>query len=487
MRSTIPVIWCIGGLDISGGAGLTRDAATASALNCHAMLVATTLSAQSITHAHSVMSLAHHVDLQLQAVASHAPAAIKIAAVSDDIISALVPRLRAVKQQTDYVPVIWDPVLRTSAGSTLGTLSEASVKQLLAVVDVVTPNDTEMTMLSNQTEAGNAADWFIAHGAKAVVIKGGHRADERATDKLFTGSAQWDFSSQWHPGSLRGTGCMFATAVASFMARDYICEDAVCLAKALINQAFRTRQHIAADTSVAGVITWPEHSDDFPDVRLNEETSFTAPFAQLRHKTPGLYPVVSSCEWLELVLNAGVHIAQLRIKNAATPDLNKHIQHAVALGKHYNAQVFINDHWQLAIEHGAYGVHLGQEDLAHADLQAIANAGLRLGISTHGYAELCRALALSPSYVALGHVFATKTKQMPSVPQGLKRLASYRKLCGDMPSVAIGGISQAQVEKVWATGVSSVAMVSAITDSPDPSQTIVEIQHLLRQSGASDD
>ena len=487
MSSTTPVIWCIGGLDTSGGAGIARDATTASALSCHAVIVVTTLSAQSNTHAYTAISLAQHVDAQLRAIAFHFPAAVKIGAVTNNIIPTLTKRLSVLKQQPGHVPVIWDPVLTSSVGAALSELSEQSVKQLLTVVDVVTPNYEEMKTLTQQTDARAAADWFLTQGAEAVVIKGGHLPDDDATDQLFTQNLQWNFSSRRVSGELRGTGCMFATAIACFMAQNYICEDAVCLAKALINKAFKSNRHIDAGSAVAGSLSWPDSNNDYPAVtQPGQDTPDTA-FAALSHKKPGLYPVVSSCEWLELVLKAGVHIAQLRIKDAATPELHKQIRQAIALGKQYNAQVFINDHWQLAIEFGAFGVHLGQEDLADADLHAIARTGLRLGISTHGYAEVCRALALSPSYVALGHVFATQTKMMPSVPQGLKRLARYRQLCGDIPSVAIGGIGPAQVEKVWATGVSSVAMVSAITDSPEPSQTIVEIQHLLGQQGAEND
>ena len=138
----------------------------------------------------------------------------------------------------------------------------------------------------------------------------------------------------------------------------------------------------------------------------------------------------------------------------------------------FSTQLFINDHWQLALEHNAYGVHLGQDDLEMADLAAIAKAGLRLGISTHGYAELCRVLPLKPSYIALGHIFPTRTKAMPSQPQGTQRLADYQRLCGEIPTVAIGGIALHNIDSVVATGVSSVAVVTAITESTDVPQAV---------------
>lgn len=181
----------------------------------------------------------------------------------------------------------------------------------------------------------------------------------------------------------------------------------------------------------------------------------------------GLYPVVDSVEWIERLLSAGVRTIQLRIKDRSSIDVEPAIVAAIALGKKYAARLFINDYWQLAIEHQAYGVHLGQEDLEVADLQAIQQAGLRLGISTHDDAELDRALALRPSYIALGHIFPTQTKAMPSAPQGISELQRHLARLGEIPTVAIGGISLARAPKVLATGVGSIAVVSAITQAAD--------------------
>ncbi len=131
--------------------------------------------------------------------------------------------------------------------------------------------------------------------------------------------------------------------------------------------------------------------------------------------------------------------------------------------------MFINDHWQLALEAGAYGVHLGQEDLHKADLAALAAAGVRLGLSTHGYYEILKALHFRPSYIALGAVFPTTTKVMPTAPQGLARLARYvRLLDGVVPLVAIGGIDQQVLPQVLATGVGCAAVVRAVTEAADP-------------------
>ncbi len=181
----------------------------------------------------------------------------------------------------------------------------------------------------------------------------------------------------------------------------------------------------------------------------------------------GLYPVVDSVVWIERLLSAGVRTLQLRIKDKRDDEVEADIIAAIALGRRYQARLFINDYWRLAIKHDAYGVHLGQEDLQDTDLQAIRAAGLRLGVSTHDDMEIDVALAAKPSYIALGHVFPTQTKQMPSAPQGLTQLARHIARLADYPTVAIGGISLERAPNVLATGVGSIAVVSAITAADD--------------------
>ncbi len=181
----------------------------------------------------------------------------------------------------------------------------------------------------------------------------------------------------------------------------------------------------------------------------------------------GLYAVVDSLAWIVRMLDAGVTTLQLRIKDRPEAELAADIEAAILLGRKYQARLFINDYWQLAIKLGAYGVHLGQEDIEFADLAAIRQAGLRLGLSTHDEAELQRALAWKPSYIALGHIFPTQTKQMPSSPQGLEQLRRQVAGLDGISTVAIGGISLNRVDHVLATGVGSVAVVSAITQARD--------------------
>ena len=205
----------------------------------------------------------------------------------------------------------------------------------------------------------------------------------------------------------------------------------------------------------------------------------STPFAPTAQRL-GLYPVVDSVEWIERLLGVGVKTIQLRIKDRSDEQAEADVIQAIALGRRYQAQLFINDYWKLAVKHQAYGVHLGQEDLDTADLAAIKQAGLRLGISTHDDRELARAVAISPSYIALGHIFPTQTKDMPSAPQGLAELTRHIiDLQGRFPTVAIGGNSIDKVPSVLKTGVGSIAVVSAITQAPDWRQATATLLRMI--------
>ena len=187
--------------------------------------------------------------------------------------------------------------------------------------------------------------------------------------------------------------------------------------------------------------------------------------------------------WIERLLATDqLSLMQLRMKDADSAQLPIAIEQTVTLGHQHQAQVFINDHWQLALEFYAYGVHLGQEDLLTANLVEIQQAGLRLGISTHGYYELLYAMTFSPSYLALGHIFPTTTKDMPSLPQGVAKLRLYQALVnGRFPTVAIGGIDLNKASEIYRSGVDTIAVVRAITESSDLATTLTKFEETWQQ------
>lgn len=490
-----PLIWLIGGSDSGGGAGIQADLRTVTALGGHGCTVLTAITAQNSRQLDAIFAVTPQQLLaQLNTlVADLTPAAIKIGQLPDSAIAMTLASWLAKQlkhnqhNQHDQPLVIWDPVFYASSGAMLSELSNDAIHQLLQVVDILTPNLSELALLSGassvatdvqQPQAQTQLQQLRCRFNGDILLKGGHSDDpKRCTDLWLTGQNGSLISAPRYPSEhSRGTGCTLASALATACALGYAKEDALTIARAYLQQGLRLSYPTGAGSGSLGVGGWPQHQADFPcwqlcDAPLPEQLQF----ARLTQPI-GLYPVVDDLQWLIRLLPLGVQTIQLRLKNCSPEQLERQIQNAVELCRDYQIQLFINDHWQLAIKYQAFGVHLGQQDLAKADLTAIASHGLRLGVSTHGYAELARVLPLQPSYIALGHVFPTNTKQMPSAPQGVKRLQDYVRLCAPLPTVAIGGINHNNIQTVVQTGVRGVAVVSAILAAPQPEKALLQLQ-----------
>jgi len=191
---------------------------------------------------------------------------------------------------------------------------------------------------------------------------------------------------------------------------------------------------------------------------------------------PGLdvfYPIVTDAGWLRRIVPLGVLTVQLRVKDADRDSVRREIEAGLAITRESGCQLIVNDYWREAIEAGADYIHLGQEDLSTADVPAIKAAGLRLGISTHSEAELATALAAAPDYVALGPIYKTKLKVMRWAPQGLETIGRWKMRIGDLPLVAIGGITPERAPGVIAAGAQSVAVITDFLTAPDPEARVL--------------
>jgi thiamine-phosphate pyrophosphorylase len=180
------------------------------------------------------------------------------------------------------------------------------------------------------------------------------------------------------------------------------------------------------------------------------------------------YPIVPDVAWLGRLVPLGVRTIQLRLKDAPPERIRREIAQSLEICAHARCQLIVNDYWREALELGADYIHLGQEDLAGADVALIQSNGARLGISTHSEEELAIALAAKPDYVALGPIYETKLKAMKWAPQGLARIGHWKERIGALPLVAIGGITPERADGVTAAGADSIAVITDFFTHADP-------------------
>lgn len=486
-KKTKAVIWTYAGLDNSGLAGQLADVRTIEALGGHGCCITTANTAQNSQRVVAVNPAAkQQLKSQLQALSEMGqPDAIKVGLLpSMDAVTVLKDFLEKNKKPT---PLILDPVITSSSGAEFMPKEVvAQLKTLLPYVTVLTPNIDELKILSGEPiesidDIERQAKQLLVSGVGAVVVKGGHLHTERAADFFVSHNHQfWLHSERKNCANTRGTGCVLSSAIATALALEYSIEDAVVIGKMALNQGLRNSYSVENDKGPLCVQSWPADEEDMPYLSKSYAIS-NYQFPSLKEQLLDLYPVVDRAEWLERLLPLGISTIQLRVKNLRDEELENEIVEAVKIAQQYDAKLFINDYWQLAIKHNAYGVHLGQEDLDTADLAAISKAGLHLGVSTHCFYEVARAHAIAPSYLACGPVYHTDSKQMPWIPHGVDNLNYWNKLMQSYPWVAIGGINADRIAEVAQTGVSGIAMISAITGALEPEQAATSMMQLIEQ------
>lgn len=490
-----PIIWTISGADCSGGAGIAADTKTGHGLGVE---VCQLITANTVQNSDQLVSINPTNVAILQAqldclIEDKPPKIIKVGLLASiEQVNWLVGAIKQIKFVYPTAQVVYDPVGQASVGGKFSTITSHELLPLLAITDVLTPNLIEAQQLigTEARESSLLAAQLIALGVKQVIVKGGHGADpQQCTDYCYSSLTGLEYqltSERVSTCHSHGGGCSFAAALSSFLAHGYLLRDAFTLAKAFIQQGLKAKEGQTAFYGAFEQLSWPVQQQYFPLVEapINRQYPELEAFSSLGinregQQGLGLYPVVDSVEWLKRLMPLGIKIIQLRLKNKTNKELHQQIKMAVELSHSYDCRLFINDYWHLAVEYGAYGVHIGQEDLLDADLSKIQAAGLRLGISTHGCYEFLLAQQLRPSYLAIGAIFPTKTKDMTGQIQGISNLVNTLILATDIPVVAIGGITHDNVKQVWQTEVDSVAVVTAITEADDYREAVNKFNRLL--------
>lgn len=468
---TQPIAWSIAGSDSSGGAGVQADLKVFQQLGIHGCSIITAITAQNPIAVASIQYVsADHVAAQMMAMQDHLPPkAIKIGMLGD---ASMIDTLKQFLQQS-HSTIILDPVMIASCGQSLFRQDKKKYLQqfdkLFPYVDLFMPNLLELAAFLNKSiesydDIQETANIFINKGVKNILIKGGHfKNDIRSQDYWTNGHESfWLAGPRYPEKNYRGSGCIYSSAITACLALGYDLKDAIVIAKMYINRGIRLAQSIDDHTSYVTHAAWPEDEIDLPMLSFSPLIDKMPVFPSCGTTSLGIYPIVDQAIELERLLRQGISTIQLRIKNKTGNELEQAIKSGVQRAKLYQARLFINDYWELAIKYGAYGVHLGQSDLSDINIKALQQAQLRLGISTHCYYEVARAHAIRPSYLACGPIFHTTSKPMSFPPQGITQLKRWYRTLSSYRLVAIGGINANNMADVWETGVDGIAMISAI-------------------------
>jgi len=180
-------------------------------------------------------------------------------------------------------------------------------------------------------------------------------------------------------------------------------------------------------------------------------------------------------------LSGGATFLQLRAKHLGGGAFLDLAAAAAELAHAAGARVVVNDRADLATLSGADGVHVGQDDLAPADVRRIVGGESVVGLSTHTSEQLARAIEMPVSYVAIGPVFETATKQTgyDAVGLAMVRTAAATAARRGLPLVAIGGITLARARSVVDAGAASVAVIGDLLAGGDPERRVREYLETL--------
>ena len=477
-KKQMPIVWTVAGSDSSAGAGIQADLKTFNSLDTYGCTLITAITAQNT----STVSIASPVDdemfdAQLQILsAEFMPNAIKSGMIATPH---QVQSLALFLAKYPNIFYICDPVMISTSGSSLCSPEtiQAIQQYLLPRANIITPNLIEAHYLSGdgkdkeQPVEQLAQSILKQYSCESVLIKGGHSISTLAEDLWINNQGeQLNLSSpRVHISKvdIHGTGCTLSAALAAFLAKGESMENALVTAKHYITESIRTSK-IATDVSYLLNHKYFHIMSSLPSITTNTLPPLPNKAFPVIESAIGFYPIVDSSNWVHKLAELGVKTMQLRIKKGTMQSIEQEIKLSIEIAKQHEIKLFINDHWKIAIKYHAYGIHLGKEDIEDAELLLIHQTGIRLGVSTHDYYELARALLIRPSYIALGPIFETTSKEMRFEPQGIHKLKQWKNLARNIPLVAIGGITLEDMSTIYQAGADGVSVISYVTQANNP-------------------
>ena len=184
---------------------------------------------------------------------------------------------------------------------------------------------------------------------------------------------------------------------------------------------------------------------------------------------PRVYPITDTnlsrlahADQVERLIAGGATLIQLRDKHAAPRDFLQQAEAALKIARKHGVRLIINDRVDVALALKANGVHLGQTDIPAEAARDLLGESALIGVSTHNLAQAKLAARMPVDYVAFGPIFKTSTKENPDPIAGLEALRAVRAIIGDLPLVAIGGITLANAEEAWKAGADAISSIAAL-------------------------
>lgn len=468
IRLKTPEVMSIAGFDPSCGAGISADLKTFENCGSYGRGICSAITFQNEDEFSgirwtSIGDIQSQCELQFR---KSRPEYIKIG---------LIERFSQLQQLTEYlsaalpgVRMIWDPILKASAGFTFHGQSQSSEQLdiILSRIYLITPNTEELYHLfGNDVDCGQLQAISRKYQLN-ILWKGGHNQENLSTDRLITPDNIYSFPVHRSKYGKHGTGCVLSSALAAFLSQGIPLPEAAAKAQVYVSQ------FINSNDSKLGYHIIGHNTSHLPspkDLKLQYITD---------HKE-GL----TTGEQIEAVCRGGIRWVQLRMKETPEAQLIEEGLLAREICRRYNALFIVNDNVCIARQLDADGVHLGKEDMEPLEARKLLGPGKIIGATCNSWEDVLLRTAQKVDYIGLGPFTFTTTKKKLSPVLGL---TGYEDIIDKMhkagihiPVFAIGGIAEPDIVPLMKTGIQGIALSGLIKNANDLSFRTKEILSIL--------
>lgn len=468
IRLRTPYVISIAGLDPSSGAGVTADLKTFEATGSYGLSACSALTFQNEdnytgTHWIALPEIQRQCELLFQ---KHRLEYLKVGLIENfEVMERLTHWLT-----TEYpdLKIIWDPILKASAGYAFHTVDSTLLKSILENLYLITPNSEEIYQLFGENCTPETLQQICKEHQINILWKGGHQSGTEVTDCLITPHEIHRFSLIRSAYGKHGTGCILSAAILSALAQSKSLPTACQEAQLYVSQV------IDSNDSKLGFhyLTHRLVSDKPIPTELNLQY-ITAP-------KEGISPAGQ----IEAVCRGGMRWVQLRMKNATKEEFLKEGRIAKEICHRYRTLFIINDHVDVARQLDADGVHLGKEDMDPLEARKILGSDKIIGATCNTWEDILLRQSQQVDYIGLGPFTFTTTKEKISPILGLEGyrslLQKMKEHCITIPVFAIGGIQENDIPELMQTGIQGIAVSGLVKNSDDITGKTQELLHQIQ-------